>query len=86
MAETKKIWTEQEIRAYVARNDKALYGALSKLSESAIFAEFSIKDRPFLTTAAMFLQKCGYLSDSYKEEVRRRLANYTTELTGLANM
>lgn len=85
MAE-KRVWTEQEIKAYIARNDKALYGALNRLNESAIFAEFSIKDRPFLTTAAMFLSKCGYLSDSYKEEVRRRLSNYTKELTGLANM
>ncbi|MBO6272782.1 hypothetical protein J6O48_08395 [bacterium] len=94
-----KIWTAEEIKTLVQTNDKVLYGALKKLYECqtadeqisnsthhANGAGFNALDAPFLTSAAQFLIKAGFLTNKQKVIVRKKLVKYNKQLTVLANM
>lgn len=97
-AETKRVWTADEIKEMVQTNDKVLYGALKKLyacqtaDEQAVGETkehngvgFNGLDAQFLSSTAEFLKKTGFLTDKQKIVVRKKLVKYTKQLTRLAN-
>lgn len=95
---SKRVWTEDEIKELVQTNDKVLYGALKKLYDCQTEDEkctgktkehngagFNGIDAQFLTSAADFLGRSGFLTDKQKVIVRKKLVKYTKQLTRLAN-
>ncbi len=98
-AETKRIWTEEEIKNYIQTNDTVLYGALKKLYDCQTADEqaagytnhyngigFNGVDSPILSSMAEFLKKTGFLTTKQKAIVRKKLVKYNKQLTKLANM
>lgn len=94
----KRIWTEDEIKAYVQANDKVLYGAIKKLYNEQTTDEkvagktkhyngvgFNGADSKFMSSIAEFLIRNGFLTDKQKYAARKRMVKYTKQLTKLAN-
>ena len=94
----KRIWTEDEIKAYVQTNDKVLYGAIKKLYNEQTEDEkeagqtkhynnvgFNGADSKFMSSVAEFLIRRGYLTEKQKFAARKRMVKYTKQLTRLAN-
>ena len=95
----KRIWTEDEIKAYVQTNDKVLYGAIKKLyneqtADEKVAGEtkhyngvgFNGADSKFMSSIAEFLIRNGFLTDKQKYAARKRMVKYTKQLTRLANV
>ena len=96
--ESKRVWTEEEIRYLIQTNDKVLYGALKKLYERQTEDErqigetahsngvgFNGVDSRFLSSVSEFLIKRGFLTDKQKMIVRKKLIKYNKQLTRIAN-
>lgn len=95
---TKKTWTEEEIKFLIQTNDKVLYGALKKLYEKQTADEqssgetkhhngvgFNGADSRFLSSVSEFLIKNGFLTYKQKIVVRKKLVKYNKQLTRIAN-
>ena len=96
--EQKKVWTEDEIKELVQKNDTVLYGALKKLYGLQTADEkkagatkhyngvgFNGADSKFLSSVSEFLIRKGFLTDKQKVVTRKKIAKYTKQLTRLAN-
>ena len=94
----KRVWTEEEIKAYVQTNDKVLYGAIKKLYNEQTADEqaagqtkhynnvgFNGADSKFMSSIAQFLIRNGFLTEKQKFAARKRMIKYTKQLTKLAN-
>ena len=95
---TKRIWTEEEVRASIQNNDRSLYGALKALyacqtadeqmaGETKVYNKvgFNGADSKFLSSVSEFLLKTGFLTDKQKIITRKKMLKYTKQLTRLAN-
>ena len=93
-----KIWTVDEIKHLILTNDEVLYRALKKLYELQTADEkahkettesngvgFSSFDAEFMTSAAEFLIKTGFLTEKQKFYVRKKIVKYSKQLTKVAN-
>lgn len=91
-------WTEQELKDLMKTNDRVLYSCLIRLYECQTADEqnsgttkehngigFNGVDAKFLTSAAQFLNKTGFLTAKQKVSVRKSLMKYSKQLTKLAN-
>lgn len=96
--DTKRVWSEEEVKELIQTNDKVLYGALKKLyaeqtaeerkageTRSRNNAGFNSVDAKFLTSVAEFLNKTGFLTEKQKVITRKKLVKYNKQLTRLAN-
>lgn len=95
----RRVWTEEEIKTLVQKNDKVLYGALKKLyacqtedekedgaANHKNGAGFNGVDAGILTSFCEFLNKAGFLTEKQKVIARKKMVKYTKQLTILANI
>ena len=96
--ETKRVWTEEEIKRNIQENDRWLYKALIRLyycqtadeqsNETTTYRNgkgFNSVDAKFMSSISQFLLKTGKLTDKQKACARKRLVKYTKQLTVIAN-
>lgn len=81
-APPKKVWREDQINYFIQTNDDQLYKALNQLYSRDLFKK---EDKDFLVSVSQFLIKTGHLTDKQKAVVRKKLTNYTKQLTDIAN-
>lgn len=93
-----RVWTTDEIKELIQKNDKVLYGALKKMYECQEEDEknmgatshangvgFNGADAPILSSFSVFLIKNGFLTEKQKVIARKKLLKYGRQLTLLAN-
>lgn len=94
----RRIWTEDEIRNLIQKNDKVLYGALRRIYAEQTADEqasgetnhqngvgFNGVDAPILSSFCEFLNRTGFLTPKQKTLARKKLVKYNKQLTRLAN-
>lgn len=93
-----KVWSEQEIKDLIQKNDKVLYGALRKMYAQQTAAEqacgetqehngvgYNGIDAKIMSSITEFLLEHGFLTVKQKDLARKKLVKYNKQLTKLAN-
>lgn len=87
--EPRKVWTEQEIATLIQTNDKMLHNTIKKIT--GLFAPnyikelFSKSDYEFLKSIYSYYLKNNRYTTKQFLVARKKLENYTAEITKLAN-
>lgn len=88
--EPRKVWTEQEIATLIQTNDKVFHNIIKKIASlftpNYIRDYFSKADYKFFSSIYSYYLKNNHYTAKQVWVARKKLANYTSKLTELANM